>query len=214
MHTISLVSQKGGVGKSTLSIHLAVAFAHAGYNTCLLDLDPQSSVAEWGDARELANPFVKSVNAARLSKEIDGLAQEGADVVILDTAPHAETAAMDAIRISDLVLVPFQPSIMDIRAMNTTVKMLGLVPKVKAYAVLNGVQHHSLQAAEEAATTIATHLKLPVAPLAFGERVAFSRCLITGQAAQEIDPSGKAANEVDIFFQWVRKQLDQKKAAA
>lgn len=56
MHVIAFISQKGGVGKTTLAIHLAMAFVGGGYNTVLLDLDPQASAAEWKDPRQNENP--------------------------------------------------------------------------------------------------------------------------------------------------------------
>jgi len=209
MHVIAMVSQKGGVGKSTLAIHTAVAFTQIGKNVALLDLDPQASSTEWGDVREAEFPHVQSIQPARLTKTLEQLKEIGADIVVLDTAPHAEATALDAARSADLVIVPCQPSIMDLRAMTKSINMLRLVD-VPAYAVLNGVQHHSLAAAEEAAITIAKHLGMPVAPVAFGERVAFNRCLITGHTAQEIEPDGKAAREVTLFLEWVMDRLSMK----
>lgn len=212
MRAISLLSQKGGCGKSTIAIHLAVAFSQAGRNTALLDLDPQASATEWGDARESEFPHVQSIQPSRLGKTIEQLKEIGCDIVILDTAPHSETTALDAARVSDLVLVPCQPSIMDLRALGKTVDLLKLV-KVPAYAVINGVQHHSTVAAAEAAATIQQHMGLDVAPVMLGERVAFNRCLITGQSAQETDPNGKAALEIESLYRWTADLVTEKEPA-
>ncbi|MET3414805.1 AAA family ATPase [Methylobacterium sp. 1030] len=215
MRTIALVAQKGGSGKSTIAIHLACAFQSHGFNTVMLDLDPQASAKEWHDAREEPLPHVASIVASRLAREAADYQDMGTDILILDTAPHSESTALDAIRMADLVIVPCQPSIMDIRAMGKTTSLLQLVPNKPAYAIMNAVQHHSIQAAQDAAVTIATHLKLPVAPVALGERVAFNRCLISGLAAQEMEPEGKAAKEIDYLYQWACKQLgiEERKAA-
>ncbi|MEE7442636.1 AAA family ATPase [Methylobacterium oryzae] len=207
MHVISLVSNKGGSGKSTVSLCLAVAFQSRGFQTVVLDLDPQASSKEWHDAREVQYPHVESLHASRLPKAMEAVKDLGVEVVIIDTAPHTEATALEAVKLADLVIVPCQPSIMDIRGLAKTLQVLALVPGKPAYALMNGVQHHSIQAATEAAVTIANHLKLPVAPLALGERVAFSRCMITGQTPQEIEPDGKAAKEIDHLYQWVRTQL-------
>jgi chromosome partitioning protein len=110
------ISQKGGVGKTTLAIHLAVAFAADGLNVAILDLDPQASAAEWKDFREEEMPGVIAIPSSRLPKVLQELEGRGADVVILDTAPHSEGTALDAARAADLILVPCQPSIMDLRA--------------------------------------------------------------------------------------------------
>jgi chromosome partitioning protein len=79
MCTIALISQKGGVGKTTLAIHLATAFAAAGYNTLLLDLDPQASAAEWKDSRAAETSPVMAIPPARLAKVMESSQGVGTD---------------------------------------------------------------------------------------------------------------------------------------
>jgi chromosome partitioning protein len=199
--TISFISQKGGVGKTTLAIHLAVAFAADGMNVVVLDLDPQASAAEWKDFREQEMPGVIAIPSSRLPKVLKELEEKGADVVILDTAPHSEGTALDAARAADLILVPCQPSIMDLRAMRKTTDLLKHVLK-PTYAVLNGV---SVQGGAALSTerAIAAEFKIDVCPIRISDRVAFSRCLITGLSAEEFEPEGKASREVRKFYRWV-----------
>jgi chromosome partitioning protein len=215
MRSIALISQKGGVGKTTLAIHLATAFVAAGYNTLLLDLDPQTSAAEWKDARTDEVPPVMAVPPSRLAKVIEDAAKVGADVLIIDTAPHSEGTALTAARVADLILVPCQPSIMDLRALRKTAELLEHVKK-PTYAVLNGVAPQG-SVADEAAKAITQQFKLPVAPVRLGDRVAYNRCLITGQTAQEFEPEGKAAQEVAELYKWssnlVGLSSSKKKAA-
>ena len=205
MRTIALVNQKGGCGKTTLALHLAAAFWLSGENTLLVDLDPQASATEWHDARENPMPHVESVQPARLGKVLAHAREIGTGALIIDTAPHNEAAALDAARAADLVIVPCQPSIMDLRAMRKTADLLRLV-KVPAVAVLNGVPSFGT-VADEAAEMISEALGLPVCPVRIGDRVAYSRCLISGQVAQEVEPKGKAAGEVEQLHMWTCEQL-------
>ena len=87
MKTIALISQKGGVGKTTLALHLAVGWQQAGQNVAVIDLDPQASAANWGDRREEALPVVRSAHASRLEQELRAVEEAGGEIVILDTAP-------------------------------------------------------------------------------------------------------------------------------
>ena len=86
MYTIALLAQKGGTGKTTLAVHVAADFEGAGGSAAVIDLDPQASAALWGDRRG-RSPFVGAVPAARRS---------GAGLVVIDTAPHSESAALAA----------------------------------------------------------------------------------------------------------------------
>jgi chromosome partitioning protein len=211
MRTIALVNQKGGCGKTTVALHLAAAFWQAGENVLVLDLDPQASAAEWHDARSNPLPHVESVQPARLAKVIAHAREIATGVLVLDTAPHSEAAALDSSRCADLVLVPCQPSIMDLRAMRKTVELLKLV-KVPAFAVLNNVPPYGA-IGDEAAETITTDLGLPVCSVRLGDRVAYNRCLITGQVAQEFEPQGKAARETEQLYMWTCEQLNMSAVA-
>lgn len=205
MRTIALINQKGGVGKTTVALHLATAFHQANAATLILDLDPQASASEWHDAREAELPHVESIQPARLAKAISTAQEIGTDVLILDTAPHAESTALEAARSADLVIVPCQPSIMDLRAMRKTVELLKLV-RVPAFAVLNSVPAFGT-IADEAAEMIEGGLGLKVCPVRLGDRVAYNRSLITGQTALEFEPHGKAAREIEQLHMWTCEQL-------
>ena len=200
MRTIAMISQKGGVGKTTLAIHLATALEAEGLQTLLVDLDPQTSAAEWKDARQAERPYVMAVPSSRLVKTLGTARENGADVVILDTAPHSEGTALEAARAADLILVPCQPSIMDLRAMRKTADILSYLKK-PTYAVLNEVAPQGT-VADEAAKAITAQFNMLVCPIRLGQRVAFNRCLLAGQTAQEYEPQGKAAQEITALLQW------------
>ena len=166
METIALISQKGGVGKTTLAIHLATAFETAGRQTLLVDLDPQTSAAEWKDARQAERPYVMAVPPSRLGKTLEAAKEHEAELVVLDTAPHSEGTALDAARAADLILVPCQPSIMDLRAMRKTADLLNYLKK-PTFAVLNEVAAQGT-VADEAARAITAQFEMARAAWASG----------------------------------------------
>ncbi len=204
MKTVAIVSRKGGAGKTTLAVHLAVAASIKGKEVAIIDLDPQASAAGWGDSRTADTPAVVSAQAARLPKVLETAALAGADLAIIDTAPHSETAALAAIRAADLILIPCRPAILDLRAISDTIDLVNLAKKT-ATVVLNAVPPRG-SLADEAVEAIASY-GVTVAPIKVGQRAAFVHSLTTGLTAQEYEPEGKAAEEIQQLYKWMCKQV-------
>ena len=96
MKTISIISQKGGAGKTTLALNLAAAAEALGHSTVVIDLDPQASAKGWHDHRNKETPVVISAHASRLADVLETARKHGAALCIIDTAPHSETTALAA----------------------------------------------------------------------------------------------------------------------
>ena len=205
MRTIAVISQKGGSGKTTLALHLAVAAVAAGQNTAIIDLDPQASAAKWSDRREAELPVVLSAHASRLPNEIKRVKDAGCEMLFLDTAPHSDSAALEAIKHADLVLVPCRPAILDIEAIANTLDLIR-AKGTPAYVVMNAIAPQGNEA-EEAAEAI-KELEVFVSPVQLVNRVAYSRSLITGQTAQELEPKGKAAQEISKLHAFMCAHLN------
>ena len=124
MRTIALISQKGGAGKTTLAIALAVTAERAGLTSVLVDLDPQASAAQWSDLRQAKTPVVTCTPAARLTSVLTAARDAGADIAILDTAPHAAEATLAAARASDFVLIPCRPATADLVAIEASIDLI------------------------------------------------------------------------------------------
>lgn len=204
MKTVAIVGSKGGVGKTSLSINLAVAAAIKNKETVLIDLDPQASASKWKDSREAESPVVISCQASRLEKVLETAQDGGAQLVVIDTAPHSESSALAAIRAADLILIPCQPSILDLRAIGNTIDLVKLAKKT-ATVVLNSVPTRG-SLGDEAADAIKEY-NIPIAPVRIYERTAFVRSLAAGLAAQEYEPRGKAADEIWQLYKWICKQV-------
>ena len=206
MKTISVVAQKGGSGKTTVSVSIAVAAARAGLSSAVVDLDPQATAANWSDRRESATPVVISAQASRLPKILEGAEAGGADLVVIDTAPRAEQAALAAARAADLVLVPCRPAVYDLETIATTVDLVGLAGGKPVLVVLNGVPSRGPKA--DQARDVLESLGVPVCPAAFGHRVAFDHAGAVGLSAQEHQPGGKAAAEIAEVYVSVMQRVN------
>lgn len=204
MITIAILSGKGGTGKTTLVVHLAVASVHAGRSTAVIDLDPQPSARMWKDARTAEMPVVVSAQAARLDDVLQTAEAEGVEWVIIDTAPHAEAVALAAARAADVVLIPCRPAIFDLRGIATTVDLVRLAD-VPALAVLNAVPARGRRAAE--ATDALSSYDLPTAPCHLGHRVAYVDAVTAGLTAQETDPKSKAAKEILSLYNYINQHI-------
>lgn len=204
MKTLAVISQKGGAGKTTLALHLAVAAEMAGKRTAVIDLDPQASATSWKDLRQAQTPAVVSAQAARLQQVLQTAAEHGAALAIIDTAPHSESAALAAARQSDLVLIPCRPAILDLKAISSTVDIAKLAGK-ELYVVLNAVPPRGTLGTEAAAAI--EGYSVPVVPIMICHRAAYMNALTAGQTAQEYDPEGKAAEEIKGLYKWTCKQV-------
>jgi len=200
MKTIAIISQKGGAGKTTLSVHLATAAALAGHNAAIIDLDPQGTAASWGDRREAETPEVVSGQAARLSVLIEAAEANEADFLILDTAPNADQTALRAAQIADVVLIPCRAATFDLEAIQATLT-LGQLAQKPAFVVLNAIPPRSGIGREAAEGLIAQGAK--VAPVMLSQRAAFTHGVIDGRTAQEFEPDGKAAEEIGSLYAWL-----------
>ncbi len=195
---ITVAQQKGGAGKTTLVAHLAVAYTAAGKSVAAVDIDPQQSLAMWYGMREArlgdagAGLLVTQVKGWRSRGEVEALAR-GHDVVLVDSPPHAETEARIAIRAADLVVVPVQPSPMDVWATRPTLE-LAAAEKVPALLVLNRVPARANLTEDMLAE--AKRLGARIAKARIGNRVAFAAALAEGRAVSETQPRGRAAQEI------------------
>lgn len=200
-----MLSQKGGSGKTTLALHLAVAAERAGHSVAVLDLDPQSSAAVWSDSRESDSPSVTAIQASRLTQAKAVAAKAGATLTILDTAPHSADAAVSAAKAADLILVPCRPGILDLRAIETTASIIKYACK-PGFVVLNHAPPRAPRLIEDAIAAVGQH-GLEVSPVVIHQRSAFVHSLPGGQTASEFEPEGKAAEEISSLLAWVSETI-------
>jgi chromosome partitioning protein len=211
MHSIAFLSQKGGSGKTTLAVHIAVAASEAREKVILIDTDPQGSAADWGQARKRAgiegSPAIHKASAATLARVLESARHDDLTLAVIDMAPHA-TAGVDVIAAAvDFLVIPCRPSAFDLKAIASSVNVAKAAGKPAAF-VLNTCDARIPEVAE-ARAVLARH-GFPVAPVDIGHRVAFSRAVTSGQSVTEFDPHGKAAAEIVALWRWIKQAMERK----
>lgn len=194
MHVITLAAQKGGVGKTTLAVNLAVAAQAAGIRTALFDLDPQESATAWSERREAELPHVEPISARRLGQAIDAAAANGFGLTIIDTPPAAGAEAAAAAQRADLVLIPCRPSLIDLDAIRRTAQLVSSTGR-RALVVLNAAPPTATTLLDDA-RTLAEDTGLSVAQAVLRERSAYRAAWPFGLGVVEHDPDSKAAQEI------------------
>jgi chromosome partitioning protein len=194
VHTIVVNSQKGGSGKTMLVKHLAIAADRAGASAMMIDTDPQGSLAAWHSARKSERPQLADVPFDQLPKVIAALRKRHAtDVVLIDTASGRLDIAEALYRLADLVLIPIQPSIEDLRSLARTMQLLRKRKGVAYSFVLTRVRANTLITAQTIAALSpnGTIVSTPVI-----DRIAYRMQYQDEQTIIEAKPASPAAVEI------------------
>lgn len=212
MRTIAIVSQKGGAGKTTLAVHLAVAAAASGRVTLLLDADAQATASRWAQWREGNEPEVIDCGApSLLAGKLAAARKLGAEVAIIDTPPHADLMARQAAKLADLVLIPCCPKAFDLAAIEATAELVKATG-TPGFVVFNGGPPRAPLIYREAAELIESDgvagLGLKMAPIILPERAAFHHSTAEGRTATETAEGGKADVEIKALWSWISEQLN------
>jgi len=209
MKIVAVIAQKGGVGKTTAAIELAVAAHLAGLAVGIIDLDPQATAAKWGDRRrereEDDSPSVIGGQASRLGVLLDAARANGSDLILLDTPPHAEAVALQAAKASDLILTPTRAGGFDLEAIQTTLEMAELAKK-PVHVLINAVPTNRQHLGVKAQAGLQER-RISVAPVIWMERAAFADLAADDLAAPERDGQSKASQEVHALLEWLCGKL-------
>ncbi|MGH8549547.1 MAG: ParA family partition ATPase [Methylococcales bacterium] len=195
---IAILNQKGGVGKTTLSVNLAAALALSGHSTLLVDADPQGSALDWQAARQGESLFpVVGMAKPTLHKDIPGLAA-GYEYVVIDGPPRANDLARSAILAAALVVIPVQPSPYDVWAAEEIIRLIAEASVFKenlksVFAINRKISNTAI------GRDVAEALKgypFPLATSYLSQRVAFAESAASGLSVLESEPKGAAAREI------------------
>ncbi len=208
-YVITVAQQKGGAGKTTLAIHLAVALSQKRNKVAIIDIDPQGSLQNWYNIRakrfgeDYTGVYFSSIAGWKIHTELVTMKEEY-DYIIVDSPPHIETDAKSAISAANLVLIPLQPSPADLWATKATVD-LAKSANVASCLVLNRVPYNS-----KFVDTIFKEYN-NVLKTKLGNRVAFISCLSEGKCVTETQPRSPAAEDIKSLVTEISSVLNSTK---
>lgn len=205
MRVIVFVTQKGGSGKTTLCINLAVACETMGRRCLILDLDPQATAEAWYHDREATTPRLVKATSGDLSRALDLARAQGFDYVLIDTPGRDEPAVAAAIRAGDFCLVPCRPTPADMKATPATMATIQRLGKPAAF-VLMQTPPRGFRARE---AEIGLSVLGQVAPVGVVSRSSFQDAQGAGLGVVEFEPDSKAATEIRDIWAWLERRLEK-----
>ena len=202
MKKIAILAQKGGSGKTTVAVHMAVCAAQRKLKTAIIDLDPQRSAYQWNASRPDGQKLdAIAAGAEQLAGLLQRAAAGGIDLAIIDTAPHSNAAAAIAAKLADYVLIPCRPARFDLDAIASTVD-IAKAAGVPAAVVNNAAPRGKLS--EEARAAL-ERKGVTVIPTVLHQRAAYSHAVIDGRSVHEYEPNGAAAEEIDALYHHITR---------
>lgn len=204
MHVLTLASQKGGSGKTTLAGHIAVQAERSGFGpVAMLDADPQASLADWWEERTADKPAMIQTTHLRLNIDVERARQLGYNLLVIDTPPAITNTISRVIEISDLIVVPTRPSPHDLRSAGRTVELVKDHDKPMVF-VINGASSWA-RITSEAVIALSQHGTL--APTIMHQRSDFAASMIDGRTVMEIPRKSRSAAEVEGLWAYLHNRL-------
>lgn len=201
MRTIAVCSLKGGAGKSTITVHLAV---EAKEKTMILDCDPQASCVLWSSLRGQEYPCVEPADLSAVPARIATAASKGYGYVFVDFSPRTSSAVASALKAVDFLLVPVPPNAFDIGTLEQTLSIASAAGK-PGCIVLSRCPPRAREVIELRESL--SGLALPLAPVQITERRVFARSLATGKSVGEVEPDSPATSEIQSLWNHIQRTL-------
>ena len=206
MYIVAVVAEKGGVGKTTLALNLAVAAIQDGHTAAVIDVDPQATASKWTDRRTQEHPWVVPTHAARIGAAIDQAKGQGVDFIVIDTSPHSGVDAAEAARRADVVLVPVEPHLFTLETLPKLADLLKLAGNAPALFLVNKAATQGTEGSN--AVDYIKAQGFTVCPVILHLRAAHRHATNVGKVAAEYEADSKAAQEVLQVYTYTIQFVD------
>lgn len=204
MHIVAVTSQKGGTGKTTLSGHLSVQAERSGAGpVVMIDCDPQGSLTNWWNMREIDTPVLVQTSLPTLADDLVALREAGVQLVFIDTPPAITWTIVNVIKLADIVVIPVRPSPHDLAATGSTVDLIEGLGKPMVFVVNSASQRARITG--EAAVALSQHGT--VAPSIVHHRADFAASMIDGRTVMELPRAERSSGEIEVLWDYLDNRL-------
>jgi chromosome partitioning protein len=205
MHTLAVIGQKGGTGKSTTVLGLAVAASLSGQAVAVIDLDPQATAANWSDRRKRNDIAVVSCQVSRLKQALKIAEEQGADYAIIDTPGKSTETSIAAAKVADLVLLPIGPQLFDIETLESIKDILSIAGNPPSLVIISRATIQGRRHLD--ATEGIERYGFDVCPSIIYQRTLHGDSGNIGLTALDCDPRSKAAAEIQDVYDHITSLL-------
>jgi chromosome partitioning protein len=208
-----IIGQKGGGGKTTIAVNIAVAAAQRNLSAVIIDLDQQTNAAKWHGRRKANNVAVVAASVARLQSTIEAAMSYGAEFIVIDSPGHNDNAATETVRASHIVLLPTEPQMFHFDTMPSMRNIVRLGGDKPIWIVVNKLHPRASAMADRLKKIIFQTYSIPVCPAHMSRYDIYATSADTGSTPLEKDPHSRAAEEIKQLYKFISSQLHKSRGS-
>jgi len=209
MMVVGVIGQKGGGGKTTASLGLAVAAAERGKAAVVIDIDQQANAAKWRDRRDTENVAVIGTLQSRIRQTLETAREHGAEYVVIDSPGHNDSAAIETARAADIVILPVEAQMFHLETLPAMRDLIRVAGDKPTWVLINKLHPAAVVQAEKLKRIVAETYSIPVCPIHWSRLDVYGTSADIGLTPIESAASSKAADEIRSLYEFTCEQINQ-----